>query len=93
MTRKGEAVIDSDEQPRTADHSKNPNLKPAFARDGTVTPANSSSIKRARINPGAISPVADSSSIENAVSSGSRPRMGSGSGSPEARSSSTTTSG
>ncbi len=43
-TRKGEAVIDSDEQPRTADHSKIPNLKPAFARDGTVTPANSSSI-------------------------------------------------
>jgi len=43
-TRKGEVVIDSDEQPRTADHSKIPNLKPAFAKDGTVTPANSSSI-------------------------------------------------
>ncbi|MEN3976203.1 acetyl-CoA C-acyltransferase [Emcibacter sp. SYSU 3D8] len=43
-TRKGESVVDSDEQPRTADHSKIPNLKPAFAKDGTVTPANSSSI-------------------------------------------------
>ena len=43
-TRKGEAVIDSDEQPRTADHSKIPNLKPAFAKDGTVTAANASGL-------------------------------------------------
>jgi acetyl-CoA C-acetyltransferase len=43
-SRKGESVVDSDEQPRTADLSKIPNLKPAFAKDGTVTPANSSSI-------------------------------------------------
>jgi acetyl-CoA C-acetyltransferase len=43
-SRKGESVVDSDEQPRNADLSKIPNLKPAFAKDGTVTPANSSSI-------------------------------------------------
>jgi len=44
QTRKGETVVESDEQPFTADLSKIPNLKPAFAKDGTVTPANSSSI-------------------------------------------------
>ena len=43
-TRKGETVVDKDEQPYTADTSKIPNLKPAFREDGTVTPANSSSI-------------------------------------------------
>jgi len=43
-TRKGEAVVDRDEQPFSADLTKIPNLKPAFAKDGTVTPANSSSI-------------------------------------------------
>ncbi|MDH3234395.1 MAG: acetyl-CoA C-acyltransferase [Alphaproteobacteria bacterium] len=43
-TRKGEAVVDRDEQPFSADLGKIPNLKPAFAKDGTVTPANSSSI-------------------------------------------------
>ncbi len=43
-TRKGESVVAADEQPRTADISKIPNLRPAFAKDGTVTAANSSSI-------------------------------------------------
>ena len=43
-TRQGEMVIDMDEQPRKADLSKIPNLRPAFAKDGTVTAANSSSI-------------------------------------------------
>lgn len=43
-TRKGEVVVETDEQPRNADLSKIPNLKPAFAKDGTVTAANSSSI-------------------------------------------------
>jgi acetyl-CoA C-acetyltransferase len=43
-TRKGEAVIDRDEQPFAADPSKIPSLKPAFRDGGTVTPANSSSI-------------------------------------------------
>jgi len=43
-TRKGENIVVADEQPRTADTSKIPNLRPAFAKDGTVTAANSSSI-------------------------------------------------
>ncbi len=36
--------IDNDESARRADPQKIPNLKPAFAKDGTVTAANSSSI-------------------------------------------------
>jgi acetyl-CoA C-acetyltransferase len=43
-TRKGETVVDTDEQPRTANLDKIPNLKPAFREGGTVTAANSSSI-------------------------------------------------
>lgn len=43
-TRQGEATIAEDEQPKTAKPEKIPHLKPAFRRDGTVTPANSSSI-------------------------------------------------
>lgn len=43
-TRKGEQVIDQDETPMQCDLAKIPNLKPAFRKDGTVTPANSSSI-------------------------------------------------
>lgn len=43
-TRKGAVVVVEDEQPRTANSDKIPTLKPAFAKDGTVTPANSSSI-------------------------------------------------
>ncbi|MAO91077.1 MAG: acetyl-CoA C-acyltransferase [Rhodospirillales bacterium] len=43
-TRKGEVTVNLDEQPRTANPDKIPTLKPAFAKDGTVTPANSSSI-------------------------------------------------
>ena len=43
-SRKGSAEIARDEQPFNADPSKIPNLKPAFRSDGTVTPANSSSI-------------------------------------------------
>jgi acetyl-CoA C-acetyltransferase len=39
-----ETTIDTDEQPRTARPEKIPLLKPAFRKDGTVTPANSSSI-------------------------------------------------
>jgi len=42
--RGGETVIATDEQPRKADPAKIPTLKPAFAQDGTVTAANSSSI-------------------------------------------------
>jgi acetyl-CoA C-acetyltransferase len=42
--RKGEVVIDKDEQPAKASPDKIPGLKPAFRKDGTVTAANSSSI-------------------------------------------------
>ncbi|HTT98488.1 MAG TPA: acetyl-CoA C-acyltransferase [Rhizomicrobium sp.] len=42
--RKGETVIAVDEQPGKADPAKIPTLKPAFAKDGTVTAANASSI-------------------------------------------------
>jgi acetyl-CoA C-acetyltransferase len=40
----GESEVTTDEQPRRADPAKIPTLKPAFAKDGTVTAANSSSI-------------------------------------------------
>lgn len=40
----GETRVELDEQPRRADVTKIPTLKPAFAKDGTVTAANSSSI-------------------------------------------------
>ena len=43
-TRKGEVVVDTDEQPHNAKPEKIPTLRPAFAKDGTVTAANSSSI-------------------------------------------------
>lgn len=43
-SRKGEVTIDKDEQPMKGNPDKIPTLKPAFAKDGTVTAANSSSI-------------------------------------------------
>ena len=42
--RRGEVVVDHDEQPAKAAPDKIPLLKPAFRKDGTVTAANSSSI-------------------------------------------------
>ncbi|PTW51558.1 acetyl-CoA C-acyltransferase [Rhodovulum kholense] len=42
--RKGETVVREDEQPGLARPEKIPQLKPAFRKDGTVTPANASSI-------------------------------------------------
>jgi acetyl-CoA C-acetyltransferase len=42
--RKGDLVIKTDEQPAKAQLDKIGSLKPAFRKDGTVTPANSSSI-------------------------------------------------
>lgn len=42
--RKGTMDVVRDEQPFSADLAKIPMLKPAFRKDGTVTPANSSSI-------------------------------------------------
>ncbi|MEE2731302.1 MAG: acetyl-CoA C-acyltransferase [Pseudomonadota bacterium] len=43
-TRKGEVVVSDDEQPGNANLEKIPTLRPAFAKDGTVTAANASSI-------------------------------------------------
>lgn len=43
-TRKGDIDVTTDEQPHNANIEKIPTLKPAFRKDGTVTPANSSSI-------------------------------------------------
>jgi len=43
-SRKGDRVIASDEQPAKARPEKIPTLKPAFRENGTVTPANASSI-------------------------------------------------
>lgn len=43
-TRKGEESVDQDEQPLNAKLDKIPSLKPAFAKDGTITAANASSI-------------------------------------------------
>jgi len=42
--RKGDVVIDTDEQPGRCDTAKIPTLKPAFKKDGTITAASSSSI-------------------------------------------------
>jgi len=43
-TRAGEVVIAEDEQPGKAKPEKIPGLKPAFAKDGTITAASSASI-------------------------------------------------
>ncbi|MCA3700962.1 MAG: acetyl-CoA C-acyltransferase [Brevundimonas sp.] len=42
--RKGTITVSEDEQPGKANPDKIPTLKPAFARDGTITAANASSI-------------------------------------------------
>ena len=43
-TRKGDVIVDKDEQPFNANIEKIPTLRPAFAKDGTITAANASSI-------------------------------------------------
>ena len=43
-TRKGDVIVDKDEQPFNANIDKIPTLRPAFAKDGTITAANASSI-------------------------------------------------
>ncbi len=43
-SRRGDTVVDVDEQPGNARPDKIPSLRPAFKKDGTVTAANSSSI-------------------------------------------------
>lgn len=42
--RRGDTLVEQDEQPFNANIEKIPTLRPAFAKDGTVTAANSSSI-------------------------------------------------
>ena len=42
--RKGDVVVDTDEQPGKCDIGKIPSLRPAFKKDGTITAASSSSI-------------------------------------------------
>ena len=42
--RKGPTIVAADEQPAKGDATKIPSLKPAFAKDGTITAANASSI-------------------------------------------------
>jgi acetyl-CoA C-acetyltransferase len=44
VTRKGEVTVDVDEQPGKGNPDKIPGLKAAFAKDGTITAATSSSI-------------------------------------------------
>ena len=44
VSRAGEVVVDTDEQPGKGRPDKIPGLKPAFAKDGTITAATSSSI-------------------------------------------------
>ena len=44
LTRSGETVVVTDEVPRKANIERIPALRPAFAKDGTVTAASSSSI-------------------------------------------------
>jgi len=43
-SRKGETVVNEDEQPKKANPDKIRKLRPAFSKDGTVTAANASSI-------------------------------------------------
>lgn len=43
-SRSGESLVEQDEQPGKARPDKIPTLKPAFAKDGTITAANASSI-------------------------------------------------
>ena len=43
-SRKGSVIVDKDEQPLKGNPDKIPELRPAFAKDGTITAANASSI-------------------------------------------------
>ncbi len=43
-TKKGDVVVDTDERPMETDMEKMAKLKPAFKKDGTVTPGNASGI-------------------------------------------------
>ena len=61
ITRKGETLVSSDEQPGKCDIGKIPTLRPAFKKDGTITAASSSSI-----NDGAAALVLSSEAFANA---------------------------
>ncbi|AMW79685.1 acetyl-CoA acetyltransferase [Acinetobacter sp. TGL-Y2] len=65
-SRKGDVIVDKDEQPFNANIDKIPTLRPAFAKDGTITAANASSI-----SDGASALVL--TSIENATTKGLKP--------------------
>lgn len=43
-SRRGESVVHDDEQPHKANVDRIPEIRPAFAKDGTITAANASSI-------------------------------------------------
>lgn len=43
-SRRGDVVVDTDEQPSNAKPDRIPTLRPAFKKDGTITAANASSI-------------------------------------------------
>ena len=43
-TRKGENIVDKDEEPSKVNFEKMPNLRPAFEKEGTITAANASTI-------------------------------------------------
>ena len=60
-TRKGEILVNVDEQPGKCDIGKIPTLRPAFKKDGTITAASSSSI-----NDGAAALVLSSDAFANA---------------------------
>ena len=64
--RKGDVIVDTDEQPGRCDIGKIPSLKPAFKKDGTITAASSSSI-----NDGAAALVL--MSVETAQREGAKP--------------------
>ena len=61
-TRKGDVVVDVDEQPGKANPEKIPQLRAAFAKDGTITAATSSSI-----SDGAAAVVLTRASLANAA--------------------------
>ncbi len=65
-TRKGEVEVSSDEEPPRCNLEKMPSLRPAFAKDGTITAASSS-----KISDGAAALVLMSAS--RAAQTGSRP--------------------
>ena len=44
VSKKGNVVVDRDEQPHSVDLAKLPTLRPAFDKDGTVTAGNASSL-------------------------------------------------